>query len=305
MSPTQRGPLTVVVPTRDRPEMLRRCLDSVRAALRPGDQLIVVDSASRDRVQVAAVATAAGATVLRCDRPGVNRARNAGWRQGTHELVLFTDDDVVVDAAWADAFADACRAHPDVAFVTGWIGVPPGQDPGLQVAVKDDSQPAVLDRDSRGILGHSASLAVRRSVLERVGGFDEALGAGGKFRSAPELDLFDRIFATGAVGRFEPTARAWHDQWRGSEELVRLHWSYGFGTGARLAKLARTDRPRMRQVAVQALGEWGVADLATQLVNRRWRSVVASIVRMAGYLSGFLRARQVPVRDGHFAPPEG
>lgn len=283
--------------------MLRRCLHSLRAALRPDDELIVVDSASRGRAQVAAVATAAGARLLRCERPGVNRARNTGWRRAAHELVLFADDDVHVDATWADAFADAFGAHPEAAFVTGWIGVPPGQDPGLQVAVKDDAEPALLDRGFRGILGHSASLAVRRAMLEQVGGFDEALGAGGRFRSAPELDLFDRIFAAGAVGWFEPAARAWHDQWRGSEELIRLHWSYGFGTGARLAKLARTDRPRMRQVAAQVLGDWGVADLLTQLVHRRWRSVIAAVVRMAGYLSGFLQAGRVPVRDGHFTPP--
>lgn len=290
----------MVVPTRDRPEMLSRCLRTLRTALRPDDELIVVDSASRDAARVAAVATEAAATLLRCARPGVDRARNTGWRRAEHDLVLFTDDDVQVDAGWADAFAAACRDHPEAAFVTGWIGVPPGQDPGLQVAVKDDPEPAVLDRWTRGVLGHSASLAVRRSVLEQVGGFDEALGAGGRFRSAPELDLFDRIFATGAVGRFEPAARAWHDQWRGSEELVRLHWSYGFGTGARLAKLARTDRRRMRQVAGQVLGEWGVGDVATQLAHRRWRAVLAALVRMAGYLTGFLQARRVTVRDGHF-----
>src|SRR5690242_7103115 len=90
------GTATVVVPTRDRPSQLAACLDSLRSALREGDELVVVDSASRDAAAVAAVARSAGARLVRCELPGVNRARNSGWRAGSRDVVLFTDDDVVV-----------------------------------------------------------------------------------------------------------------------------------------------------------------------------------------------------------------
>ncbi|HZY76948.1 MAG TPA: glycosyltransferase, partial [Jatrophihabitantaceae bacterium] len=76
-------PVTVVVPTRDRPGQLETCLASLRAALDESDELVVADSASLDPDAVAAVARGAGATLVRCARPGVGRARNAGWRAGT------------------------------------------------------------------------------------------------------------------------------------------------------------------------------------------------------------------------------
>lgn len=300
--PTTGQPVSVVVPSRDRPEMLARCLASVRASLRDGDELVVVDSASRDAGAVRGVAERYGARVVRCDVPGVDLARNAGWPAGSRSLVLFTDDDVVVDAGWADAFSRCAAEHPEAAFLTGWIGVPDGQQRGYEVAIKDDDMPAVLDRSTRGILGHGASLAVRREVLVAVGGWDEALGSGARFQSSPEVDLFDRMLAAGHTGRFCPEARAWHDQWRAGTEIVRLHLRYGTGAGARLAKLIRTDRGRFRHVARECLWDWGFVALGQHLRERDLRRALVALTRMSGYLIGFVRALAVPVRDGHFRP---
>ena len=297
-----RPPVSIVLPTRDRVAMLGRCLESLAAARGPRDEVIVVDSCSRDPA-VASVAAAAGARVLRCDRPGVDRARNVGWRAAQHDAVLFVDDDVVVDRGWADAFAHALVQHPDAAFFTGRIEVPGHQaDVDRPVAIKDEAEPAVLDADTRGTLGHSASLAVRRGVLEQLGGFDEHLGAGARFPSAPEVDLFDRVFAAGLTGRYEPSARAWHDQWRGRSDKVRLDWRYGVGSGARVAKLLRTDRRRAGRVALDLLWHRGLRGAVGDLARGYELGAVTKLVRAVGTLLGIALALGVPVRDGHLAP---
>lgn len=293
--------MSVVVPTRNRPDRLARCVESVRRELRDGDELVVVDSASSDADAVRAVAERFADTVVRLDRPGVDRARNAGWRAARHDVLLFTDDDVVVAEGWADAFAATVSAFPDVGFVTGRIEVPPDRAlPRREVALKRELEPQVFDRTSVRNLGHSASMATRREVLERVGGFDEALGAGGHFRSAPEADLFDRVLAAGWVGRYEPAALAYHEQWREPSEIVALDYGYGIGNGARLAKLARTDRARARKVAADALWAWGIADAA-----RHWRAqerplAKAALVRLAGTALGFARGLATPMQNGHY-----
>jgi glycosyltransferase involved in cell wall biosynthesis len=293
----KRQPVSVVLPTRDRPVLLERCLASVRAALGPDDEIVVVDSASADP-RVASVAAAAGARVLRCDRPGVDRARNLGWRSATHDAVLFVDDDVVVDTGWADALSDALG---EAAFVTGRIDVPPDQvGTARPVAIKDDDEPAVLDRSTRGTLGHSASLAVWRAALERVGGFDESLGAGARFQSAPEVDLFDRLFAAGLTGRYEPAARAWHEQWRTPGDKVHLDWRYGLGTGARVVKLLRTDRRRALDVARDAMWDRGLRRAASDLRRGYRLGAATALARTGGVLVGAARAAPVRVRDGHF-----
>jgi glycosyltransferase involved in cell wall biosynthesis len=272
-------------------------LASIRAAVGPDDEIVVVDSASTD-ARVATVAAAAGARVLRCERPGVDRARNVGWRAATHDAVLFVDDDVVVDTAWADALTSALE---QAAFVTGRIDVPPDQvGTARPVAIKDDDEPAVLDASTTGTLGHSASLAVWRAVLEQVGGFDESLGAGARFQSAPEVDLFDRLFAAGLSGRYEPAARAWHEQWRTSGDKVHLDWRYGVGTGARVVKLLRSDRRRALRVARDAMWDRGLRRAASDLRHGYRLGAATALARTAGVVAGVVRAAPVRVRDGHF-----
>lgn len=283
--------------------MLDRCLRSVRAALGSGDELVVVDSASQDRDAVAAAAERAGALLVRSELAGVNRARNLGWRRASHALVAFTDDDVTVDAGWADAFARCLAVADPPGFVTGRIDVPEGQArPDRPIATKVDAEAAELLPTTRGDLGHGASMAATRAVLEAVGGFDECLGAGGRFRAAPEYDLFDRIFALGATGRYEPAARAWHDQWRDDRATARLDLRYGFGNGARLAKLVRSDRRRARQVAREALWDWGLLDLVQWVRTRQRWLAIGTGARLVGTIGGFASGMLTPVVDGHYRP---
>ena len=278
--------------------MAARAVQSVRAALGPDDELIVVDSASDDPL------TLADTPVLRVDRPGANRARNAGWRAARNQLILFVDDDVTVDVGWADGLVTALAAHPEAGFVTGRIDVPPDQMPvAYPVAIKDDPEGTVLTADTAGVLGHSASLAVRRAALEAVGGFDEVLGAGGLLPMSDETDLFDRLFAAGGTGWYEPSARAWHDQWRTRRERVHLSWLYGFGAGARIAKLRRTEPPRARALTREIVWRRGVRDLAHDTRHGYKTAMALDVAHAAGAMAGFVRARRFSVAAGHFVEP--
>lgn len=300
-----RPPLSIVVPTRDRPEQLARCLASIRASTSEHDELIVVDSASRDADHIASIASGARARLIRCGQPGVNRARNAGWRAAAHALVAYVDDDVVVDDGWANAIAAAAAAQPQAAFITGRLSaLAEGSHRHGDVAVKDSTERATLDATTRGDLGHGANLLVRVAALEAVDGWDESLGSGGRFGSAPEADLYDRLFLAGFTGLYEPAARAWHEQWRSPRELILLDWRYGSGNGARLSKLARTNRRRFRRVGSEALWSWGLQRLGSAVRDRNKTEAARVAARLAGTAAGFARGAVTRVRAGHFVEPD-
>jgi glycosyltransferase involved in cell wall biosynthesis len=288
--------LSVVLPTRDRPEQLARAAASVLGSLRPGDELIVVGSASTEPVSVD------GARVIEVALPGASRARNAGWRAAANELIAFVDDDVWVAADWAEAIIDAFR-DPSVAFVTGRVEMPPGVEHVRPVALLRKPDSRTLDLETRtGDLGHSANLAVRRRVLDEVGGFDELLGAGGRFRAAEDLDLMDRILLMGMTGRYEPRALAWHEQWRSKPELVRLDWAYGTGMGVRITKLARTDRRRARRELFDAMWSFGLRTVPHDAIRLYRFLTLTALARVAGTLAGIARGVTVRVDGGHLAP---
>lgn len=271
---------------------------ALRSSLGTHDELIVVDSAPRD-VRTRQVAREFGAGYVRCDEPGASRARNAGWRTARSDIVAFVDDDVRVEVGWAEAIARAAGEWPEAAFITGRVGVPEGATPEYPLALKIETEAAWLVPSTPNPIGHTANLAVRRDALERVGGFDELLGAGGRYRAAEDQDLFDRLFREGYRGRYAPEARAVHLPWRMRSDILALEWSYGIGTGARLAKLMRTERGRIGKVLDENVWSF-FRNLRDWAVRRHKFLVVVACVRLVGTTLGFLIAAPRRVRNGHF-----
>jgi GT2 family glycosyltransferase len=120
-----------------------------------------------------------------------------------------------------------------------------------------------------------------------------------------ETDLFDRLFAAGWEGWYEPTARAWHDQWRSRRERVKLSWLYGFGAGARIAKLRRTNRPRARQLATEVFWRRGIVDAFADGRHGYKTALLIDVAHLGGAVAGLARAWRMPVIDGHFRLAEG
>jgi glycosyltransferase involved in cell wall biosynthesis len=291
--------LSVIVATCGRPDLLDAALESLRGALREGDELIVAESGSAEPEPVWEVARKHGARLLKVERRGVSLARNTGWQEATHDLVAFVDDDVRVTPGWAAAMAQALAAHPDAAFVSGRVDLPEGQGT-LALTVKAELVVEEYDRRSGGVLGHSANLGMHRAMLAAVGGFDEAMGPGSRWPAGEDPDLLDRVLASGAHGWYAPDAAAYHEHWRRVRQYVALQHSYGIGAGARIAKLVRTDRVRMRVVAVDDLWRWGLASVGRELFKRDWLRAAGSVLRFLGMVRGFAGAILVPVRDGHY-----
>ena len=93
--------VSVVIPTFRRPKALRLTLDALARSQPPPDEVVVVDDAAepgtsavvepfRDRLRI---------TLLSQERRGAAAARNAGARAAGGELLLFLDDDMLVEPA--------------------------------------------------------------------------------------------------------------------------------------------------------------------------------------------------------------
>lgn len=287
--------LTVVVPTRDRPELLDRCLGALHGELRPDDQVIVVDSAPA-AVPAGPVAARWGAQCVSLSVAGASRARNAGWRAATTGRVSFIDDDVLVTPGWRNSIAT-----PEAGFVLGSVAEHPEDTPAEHpLALVTSATGEVVNRTGPLLPGGSGNLLTSREALEAIGGFDEQLGPGTWFASAEDLDLVDRLVAAGYTGWYEPSAVAWHVQWRAAPENLRTHWAYGKGMGARLSRLARTDRVRARALLprVARLGGLRTATDEVRTGQRRsWGPPIAWRLGAAvGLVAGFARLPAQPRR---------
>lgn len=290
-----RPPLSVVVPTRDRPELLEDCLAALDRAVGDGDEVIVVDSDSV-RTDVAAIVRRHRATYVRAPKRGSSLARNLGWITAVNDIVGFVDDDVMVAADWPGTVV-APFADDNVGFVTGRVDAPEGGgDIDYPASVFTDPTPRTIDRDDREPQGATANAAVRRVALLELGGFDERIGRGTWIDAANDVDLFDRLLTAGWLGRYEPSARAVHVQWRTESENVGVHFAYGKGMGARIAKLLYRDRERGLRLLPQIVRIGGIKTAVTEVREHRrrswWPPIAWRLGAVVGLVVGLVRLRR-------------
>jgi glycosyltransferase involved in cell wall biosynthesis len=201
---------TVVVPTVDRVDLLRRCLRGLSTA----DVLVVHDGDPGVR----ALLDELGVPSLQIRERGVSAKRNAGWRAAATEHVAFTDDDCEPAPGWLDALlavgcdlvAGPVQPHPEDTATGLWARTVTATEPGFYPG---------------------CNLLVRRSALEAVGGFDESLHGG------EDADLAWRVRESGASHGWAPDAVVWHavravtfpeqlrslPRWAGLPLVVRRH----------------------------------------------------------------------------------
>lgn len=229
---------TVAVCTRDRPEDLRRCLEALMRLPDDSQELLVIDNCPSSDATRHIVEGYGRIRYVREDRPGAGVARNRALREARHEVVAFTDDDAVVDPGWLRALL-ANFDDPRVLCVTGlampleleteaqeWSERYSPFGRGYKRIVFDSTN---LNPLLGSLVGASVNTALRRSVLEDIGPFDEALGPGTPCRSGEDTEMFSRIMTAGYCIVYDPTALCWHRHRRTWKELRQM--LYGYGTG--------------------------------------------------------------------------
>lgn len=229
---------SIVVCTRNRPELLRTCLESIRAAVEAagGAQVVVVEQGEPSAGTICA-SVGLDATVVPDAGVGASRARNVGTRSASGDVVLFTDDDCDVPLDWISNHVAALE-EPDVIASFG---------PVVGIRYVEDSDPAAMPARHRlgsvpWIIGHASNMAVRRSAFEAVGGFDERIGPGVERATAGEdADLIARLLRTGSVltsGTGQPVR---HIDWRSSTERRENVIAYEHGAGVWIGKALREE----------------------------------------------------------------
>ncbi|MDP8223479.1 MAG: glycosyltransferase [Candidatus Lernaella stagnicola] len=182
--------VSIVVAAYQAASTIGRTVDSLLAC-RGADaaEIIVVDDGSDDTT--AAAAQRAGVRVHRISHRGRSAALNEGLSLATGEVVLFTDADCVVPPTWIE------NTMAELGSCDGVGGnLIPSRGTVVELAkvlryIEEFERPADLVGDYRGICLNGNNMALRRSALDAVGGFDEG------FVHGADADLTRRLLAQG------------------------------------------------------------------------------------------------------------
>ena len=221
--PTQAALISVVVPTRDRPEALSRCLAALSAqTVLNRLEVVVVDDGSRAADEVAATARHAHARLIRRTGGGPAAARNAGARAARGAFLCFTDDDCVPQPDWAERLVNTLRQGADAAAGSTSLSRAGAlaEASDLVAHALDVPPPAGSDL----AFAASNNIACTRTAFEATP-FDESYpGAAGEDR-----EWCARLTAVGFVLRSAPDAYIVHDQPLTLLGFLRQQVRYGQG----------------------------------------------------------------------------
>jgi glucosyl-dolichyl phosphate glucuronosyltransferase len=219
---------TVLICTYNRAQALRETLGSLARMTVPAgvswDVLIVDNNSSDATAETVREVQRIFPVPLRYlheGRQGKSYALNSGLAACRSAFVVFTDDDVIVEPGWLQAALAPMLRDPSIAYTGGpvypmweapcprWLDRTRGDLWGTIAILDYGTDPFVFEERRRVPLG--ANMAVRRTLIDAVGGFDPAFGrTGASLLGQEQAEFFSRTRAYGARGSYAPDMKLHH-----------------------------------------------------------------------------------------------
>jgi N-acetylglucosaminyl-diphospho-decaprenol L-rhamnosyltransferase len=289
----QRDELDVVIVAFRSRDLLRRCLESLRA--HPPEakmNVVVVDNASADgTAEMIAAEYPDVALIASHLNLGFAAATNLGASRGRAPYLLALNPDTALTGGALDTILGVLRDHPDVAIagprlvredgaldhaakrsfptplsaLGHFSGL--GRRPGSSGRLAAYRAPGIESGPVDAVNG--AFMLIRRHVFERLGGFDE-----GYWMYMEDLDLSYRLAQAGWLSWYEPAATVLHAKGgsTGGERSPRLTWHFHRG----MYRFYRRHYAPGRSPALNGLVYLGIAiklaNSVTQSLLRRRRA---------------------------------
>jgi len=165
---TEKGNIffSVVIPTYERPDDLRICLNSLSEEFQQGSQtyeVIVTDDSKSDKSKRMVKKEFPDVSWGKGKQNGPAGNRNAGVKRAQGQWIVFLDDDCIAQVDYLNAYAKAIRANPGTQVFEGRIFA---NRPRISWAE------GCPENSSGGMLWTS-NLCIKKSLFFEIGKFDE------------------------------------------------------------------------------------------------------------------------------------
>ncbi len=232
-------------------------------------------------------------------RRGLSWARNAGIRASDGQVIVFTDDDVVVDPGWLTPLRSAFALDPSIGAAVGLVpsadlDLPAQREWDRRLPWSSRLEARKLSTAERrannvfpfnaGQIGTGANMAFKREVLTTLRCFNTALGAGTYSRGGEDLEMFVRVLLGGWAIKYEPSSIVWHVHQAQMGALRSKVFSYGVGTGAYFTSLLLGRHRRAAALSLPLL--LGFAASERRSILHRPRDLSLEALEILGLLCG-------------------
>jgi GT2 family glycosyltransferase len=215
--------ISIIIPTKDSPELLRRCVESVRRSSYPEFEIVLVDNDSDDEEALRVMEQSGGKRVPFPGRFNFSRANNRGADEASGTFLVFLNNDTeVISPDWLQhllyyaeqkdvgavgallVYEDRTVQHGGVAL--GMRGTADHMMRGFPLDADGYAGSLACAREVSAVT--AACMMIRKSLYEEIGGFNEHF-----FTAYQDVDLCLRLQARGFRIIYTPEAKVVHHEW--------------------------------------------------------------------------------------------
>ncbi len=222
--------ISVVVSTKNRSNLLRELIKSIKKSTFKNYEIIIVDASSKKR-------DIKGVRYIHAPEVNLSKARNIGIRTAKGDIIAFTDDDCEVDKNWLTEIAKSIndqivcctgRTITHTKFINELFEKNFGFDKGKHTRIFNKN---ILFNPWS--IGSGNNMAFRRDVFTKIGYFDENFGMGTEYPTE-DIDMFYRILKKNYRIIYNPKAIIYHKD--KIKDVNKTAYQYGLGSSALLKK---------------------------------------------------------------------
>lgn len=218
---------TIIIPTRNRKDFLKRCLAAALSQDYSDYEVIVIDNGSSDGTdEMIRDAFPKVRYFLQDKVPGPAATRNLGIRKALGEIIAFTDDDCIVPPNWLQLQLKYYDDQQIAAVGGSQNSHQPNFYDKLQMAHYADELQGLqrVERVSgwEGLI--TANMSVRREIFDRVGLFDES------FITGADPEFIGRVSRAGYAFIRDPDIPVEHYKVYTLRSFLKMRFQRGCGS---------------------------------------------------------------------------
>jgi glycosyltransferase involved in cell wall biosynthesis len=256
----------IIIATRNRGHKIEATLQSILKSQDPSYEVLIIDQSSNCETEEAVAPFLQDGRVryIYSEITGTCYARNLGIRLSSAPYLVITDDDCLLPEDWLQKITAPFDQHSEIGVV--FCTVEP-----LPYNSVDGFTPNIIFEKNRIIhspsesfhglgkgLGLGAGMAIRRSLIESIQGFDQSLGPGAQFPSAEDKDVAIRALYKGWWVYENADIAVLHDGFRTWEEMRNLSRRDFYGMGATFSKYIKVGDLRILRLVLTWMFIFGI-----------------------------------------------
>lgn len=283
--------VSVVIPTRSRPEQLRACLRGIADLEHDTSELevIVVNDGGRGPLEpvVAPFRNRLSLQLLELNGAGPAAARNAGSAAARGRFLVFIDDDCVPAPGWLSALREEHEGHPEL-LLGGHVvnALPDNPYSTASQLIATYVTEYYRTGTSREMFFTTNNFALQSARFRELGGFDASIPS----RTAEDKEFCDRWRAHGYPMASVPDAIVYHAHHLTLPRFLLQHYNYGRGILAfRLLRRRRGGKALLPE-PLSFYGNLILSPTRDRALRHRWRYVLLLIASQVATATGALKA---------------